>query len=317
MTQDFWESLYQQVLRAAGPWHMLFFIVIIFLGSYYLVNLILAIVAMSYDELQKKAEEEQMANDAEEEAMRAEEEAREDAREARDQLRAARAAAAKECAAGPPKSPAPSQMSSRSYEFWAEHSGGDEGLKDASARSEFGDNLDSCSGKLLGAGLGVSSRPRKSTTSLPGSPYSRASHHYPSGKEERRPLILSTYLDAQEHLPYADDSTAATPMSEENGAIVVPFAQSWHPQHHPYAPHFGENSEAFGNYCIGNWQFLVCTGYLSRHSSYNSHASRFSYNSHDLLSKHASGPITKEQQLRQKSKAMCEEHGHRAEVKLC
>lgn len=56
-----------QVLRSAGPWHMLFFIVIIFLGSFYLVNLILAIVAMSYDELQKKAEEEEAA---EEEAMR-------------------------------------------------------------------------------------------------------------------------------------------------------------------------------------------------------------------------------------------------------
>lgn len=40
---------------------MLFFIVIIFLGSFYLVNLILAIVAMSYDELQKKAEEEEQA----------------------------------------------------------------------------------------------------------------------------------------------------------------------------------------------------------------------------------------------------------------
>lgn len=56
-----------KVLRSAGPWHMLFFIVIIFLGSFYLVNLILAIVAMSYDELQKKAEEEELA---EEEAIR-------------------------------------------------------------------------------------------------------------------------------------------------------------------------------------------------------------------------------------------------------
>lgn len=46
---------------------MLFFIIIIFLGSFYLVNLILAIVAMSYDELQKKAEEEEAA---EEEAIR-------------------------------------------------------------------------------------------------------------------------------------------------------------------------------------------------------------------------------------------------------
>ena len=58
------------VLRTAGPWHIIFFIVIIFLGSFYLVNLILAIVAMSYDELQKKAEEEEEAAALEEEALR-------------------------------------------------------------------------------------------------------------------------------------------------------------------------------------------------------------------------------------------------------
>jgi hypothetical protein len=70
MMQDAWENLYQMVLRTAGPWHMLFFIVIIFLGSFYLLNLILAIVAMSYDELQKKAEEEEEAALLEEEAIR-------------------------------------------------------------------------------------------------------------------------------------------------------------------------------------------------------------------------------------------------------
>ena len=62
--------LVYQVLRAAGPWHIVFFMFIIFLGSYYLVNLILAIVAMSYDQLQKKAEEEEEAALAEEEAFR-------------------------------------------------------------------------------------------------------------------------------------------------------------------------------------------------------------------------------------------------------
>lgn len=67
MTQDAWEGLYQQVLRAAGSLHMFFFVFVIFLGSYYLLNLILAIVAMSYDELQKKAEVEQAA---EEDAIR-------------------------------------------------------------------------------------------------------------------------------------------------------------------------------------------------------------------------------------------------------
>lgn len=107
MTQDFWEDLYQAVLRyprqppgasslfacwpprtllfiilslhflslivsprTAGPWHIIFFLLIIFLGSFYLVNLILAIVAMSYDELQKKAEEEEEAALLEEEALR-------------------------------------------------------------------------------------------------------------------------------------------------------------------------------------------------------------------------------------------------------
>ena len=48
-----------QVIRAQGPWHMLFFILVIFMGSFYLVNLILAIVAMSYDEQQKQDEEEE------------------------------------------------------------------------------------------------------------------------------------------------------------------------------------------------------------------------------------------------------------------
>lgn len=58
MTQDFWENLYQITLRTAGPWHIIFFMFNIFLGSFYLINLILAIVAMSYDELQRYAEEE-------------------------------------------------------------------------------------------------------------------------------------------------------------------------------------------------------------------------------------------------------------------
>ncbi|KAF7492427.1 Sodium channel protein para [Sarcoptes scabiei] len=68
MTQDSWETLYQMIIRVTGLWHMSFFVVVIFLGSFYLVNLILAIVAMSYDELQKKAEEEEEATAAEEAA---------------------------------------------------------------------------------------------------------------------------------------------------------------------------------------------------------------------------------------------------------
>ena len=73
MTQDFWENLYmvcknchglcliflfQISLATAGPGHIIFFIVNIFLGSFYLINVILAIVALSYDELSLIAEQE-------------------------------------------------------------------------------------------------------------------------------------------------------------------------------------------------------------------------------------------------------------------
>uniref|UniRef100_A0A8B9QQM7 Sodium channel protein n=1 Tax=Anas platyrhynchos TaxID=8839 RepID=A0A8B9QQM7_ANAPL len=55
MTQDYWERLYQQTLRSAGKIYMLFFMLVIFLGSFYLVNLILAVVAMAYEEQNQKA----------------------------------------------------------------------------------------------------------------------------------------------------------------------------------------------------------------------------------------------------------------------
>uniref|UniRef100_A0A6I8P664 Sodium channel protein n=1 Tax=Ornithorhynchus anatinus TaxID=9258 RepID=A0A6I8P664_ORNAN len=50
MTQDYWERLYQQTLRASGKVYMIFFVLVIFLGSFYLVNLILAVVTMAYEE---------------------------------------------------------------------------------------------------------------------------------------------------------------------------------------------------------------------------------------------------------------------------
>ncbi len=186
---------------------MLFFIVIIFLGSYYLVNLILAIVAMSYDELQKKAEEEEMANAAEEEAIREEEEAR-----------AAKIASmeASEYARAHPGEcrKSPSGFSEKSFEDWGGQ-GDDGGLKE-----RIGSEFNVLEGNLRGSHSRLPPMRRNrvdASVSLPGSPYNnrRASRD--------KLMVLSTYMDAQEHLPYADDSTAATPMSEENGAIILPF----------------------------------------------------------------------------------------------
>ncbi|XP_061861200.1 sodium channel protein type 2 subunit alpha-like isoform X6 [Colius striatus] len=50
MTQDYWENLYQLTLRAVGKTYMIYFVLVIFIGSFYLINLILAVVAMAYEE---------------------------------------------------------------------------------------------------------------------------------------------------------------------------------------------------------------------------------------------------------------------------
>ncbi|XP_077071976.1 sodium channel, voltage-gated, type I-like, alpha [Siphateles boraxobius] len=80
MTQDYWENLYQQTLRAAGKTYMIFFVLVIFLGSFYLVNLILAVVAMAYDEQNQATIDEALKKEEEfnamlEQIMRREEEA--------------------------------------------------------------------------------------------------------------------------------------------------------------------------------------------------------------------------------------------------
>ncbi|KAL0271720.1 UNVERIFIED_CONTAM: hypothetical protein PYX00_008718 [Menopon gallinae] len=327
MTQDYWENLYQLVLRSAGPWHMLFFIVIIFLGSFYLVNLILAIVAMSYDELQKKAEEEEAAEEA---AMR-EAEAAAEAKENRAAARAAAAAERAEAAAAHERgevpgdlAKSPSDFSCQSYElFVQQEKGNDDNNKERiSIQSEGGDSIREQRARLNANKVRkVSAVPRnrntpgmksqftfayqdsmsKTSLSLPGSPFilrrgSRGSHQFtvrnggargrfagPSSGD-RKPLVLSTYLDAQEHLPYADDSNAVTPMSEENGAMVVPI----------YYANLG-----------------------SRHSSYTSHASRMSYTSHcDLLGGLGGNgkARTKEGQLRDRDNSPLSTRGRQTET---
>ncbi|XP_018409741.1 PREDICTED: sodium channel protein type 2 subunit alpha-like [Nanorana parkeri] len=65
MTQDYWENLYMLTLRAAGKTYMIFFVLVIFLGSFYLINLILAVVAMAYDEQNQATLEEAEQKEAE------------------------------------------------------------------------------------------------------------------------------------------------------------------------------------------------------------------------------------------------------------
>ncbi|KAM9296286.1 sodium channel protein type 4 subunit alpha [Gastrophryne carolinensis] len=65
MTQDYWENLFQLTLRAAGKTYMVFFVIVIFLGSFYLINLILAVVAMAYAEQNEATIQEEIEKERE------------------------------------------------------------------------------------------------------------------------------------------------------------------------------------------------------------------------------------------------------------
>ncbi|XP_055858616.1 sodium channel protein 60E isoform X2 [Episyrphus balteatus] len=50
ITLDYWENVYNMVLATSGPMSVSFFTVVVFFGSFYLINLMLAVVALSYEE---------------------------------------------------------------------------------------------------------------------------------------------------------------------------------------------------------------------------------------------------------------------------
>ncbi|KAL4131455.1 hypothetical protein QTP88_008766 [Uroleucon formosanum] len=58
ITLDYWENVYNIVLATCGPMSVIFFTVVVFFGSFYLINLMLAVVALSYEEEAEITQEE-------------------------------------------------------------------------------------------------------------------------------------------------------------------------------------------------------------------------------------------------------------------
>ncbi|KAF6217387.1 hypothetical protein GE061_001742 [Apolygus lucorum] len=58
ITLDYWENVYNMVLASCGPISVVFFTVVVFFGSFYLINLMLAVVALSYEEESQITQEE-------------------------------------------------------------------------------------------------------------------------------------------------------------------------------------------------------------------------------------------------------------------
>nr|QPI69427.1 voltage-gated sodium channel invertebrate type 1 variant [Hapalochlaena lunulata] len=200
MTQDYWENLYQLVIRAEGPIHALFFILVIFLGSFYLVNLILAIVAMSYDEQQKQDQadaEEEEAERKQEEEKQCEEKIREEAI-----VRST------------------SDYSCKSVELPAV-------TVDAADKGDLSDRMSihSEAGSDVKRKLSVklSGKSKRASLSLPGSPFplrrgSKTSQlswrKVKNTRANDRQPLMPHYLENL-NLPFADDSNAVTPTSDD------------------------------------------------------------------------------------------------------
>ncbi|CAL4063472.1 unnamed protein product, partial [Meganyctiphanes norvegica] len=58
ITLDYWEDVYNKIIATMGPLQVVFFAIVVFFGSFYLINLMLAVVAMSYEEEAENTEEE-------------------------------------------------------------------------------------------------------------------------------------------------------------------------------------------------------------------------------------------------------------------
>ncbi|XP_056021116.1 sodium channel protein 1 brain-like isoform X8 [Ostrea edulis] len=93
ITLDFWEDTYNKIIRAMGPWNVLFFVIVVFFGSFYLINLMLAVVAMSYEEEAVNTNREREEKERKEAVKEKKEKA------AKDKANAAAAAAASEVTA--------------------------------------------------------------------------------------------------------------------------------------------------------------------------------------------------------------------------
>lgn len=50
ITMDFWENVFNYVLASMGSWYVFYFMFVVFFGSFYLINLVLAVVAVSYQQ---------------------------------------------------------------------------------------------------------------------------------------------------------------------------------------------------------------------------------------------------------------------------
>ncbi|CAL8335808.1 unnamed protein product [Lota lota] len=256
MTQDFWENLYMLTLRAAGKTYMIFFVLVIFVGSFYLVNLILAVVAMAYEEQNQATIEEAEQKEAEFKAML------EQLKRQQEETQAAAMAtsagtvseAALEDEGGGQLSRSSSEVSklssksakerrNRKKKWRQKEQEKEKGDSEKVVKSESDDGSKRSALRFPGSRLGrKASIMNQSLLSIPGSPF--------MSRHNSRSSIFSfkgRSKDAGSENEFADDEHSTVEESEDRrGSLFIPYRRNSYSGYsqgssrvHPLAPHTG------------------------------------------------------------------------------
>ncbi|XP_034726582.1 sodium channel, voltage gated, type VIII, alpha subunit b isoform X3 [Etheostoma cragini] len=256
MTQDFWENLYMLTLRAAGKTYMIFFVLVIFVGSFYLVNLILAVVAMAYEEQNQATIEEAEQKEAEFKAML------EQLKRQQDETQAAAMAtsagtvseAALEDEGGGHLSRSSSEVSklssksakerrNRKKKWRQKEQEKEKGDSEKVVKSESDDGSKKSTIRFPGSRLGrKTSIMNQSLLSIPGSPF--------MSRHNSRSSIFSfkgRSKDMGSENEFADDEHSTVEESEDRrGSLFIPYRRNSYSGYsqgssriHPLAPHSG------------------------------------------------------------------------------
>ncbi|XP_029990086.1 sodium channel, voltage gated, type VIII, alpha subunit b isoform X1 [Sphaeramia orbicularis] len=256
MTQDFWENLYMLTLRAAGKTYMIFFVLVIFVGSFYLVNLILAVVAMAYEEQNQATIEEAEQKEAEFKAML------EQLKKQQEETQAAAMAtsagtvseAALEDEGGEHLSRSSSEVSklssksakerrNRKKKWRQKEQEKEKGDSEKVVKSESDDGSKRSTIRFPGSRLGrKTSIMNQSLLSIPGSPF--------MSRHNSRSSIFSfkgRSKDMGSENEFADDEHSTVEESEDRrGSLFIPYRRNSYSGYsqgssriHPLAPHSG------------------------------------------------------------------------------
>ncbi|XP_070704100.1 sodium channel, voltage gated, type VIII, alpha subunit b [Pempheris klunzingeri] len=256
MTQDFWENLYMLTLRAAGKTYMIFFVLVIFVGSFYLVNLILAVVAMAYEEQNQATIEEAEQKEAEFKAML------EQLKKQQEETQAAAMAtsagtvseAALEDEGGGHLSRSSSEVSklssksakerrNRKKKWRQKEQEKEKGDSEKVVKSESDDGSKKSTIRFPGSRLGrKTSIMNQSLLSIPGSPFmSRHNSRSSIFSFKGRPKDMGSENE------FADDEHSTVEESEDRrGSLFIPYRRNSYSGYsqgssriHPLAPHSG------------------------------------------------------------------------------